>query len=65
MKGLFQQAKIVQRTKVKAHIQEEPQGLREDVATVVSGGIRGLQRVVQLKLTKKSQKRSQRHIYSI
>ena len=40
MKWLFQQTKSVQGTKIKVHIQEKPQGLREDVATVVSEGIR-------------------------
>ena len=37
MKWLFQQAKTVQRTKMKVHIQEKHQGLREDVSAVVSG----------------------------
>ena len=37
MKWLFQQAKIVQGTIIKVHIQENLQGLREDVAIVVMG----------------------------
>ena len=40
MRWCYQQAKAIQRTKVKVHIQREPQDLREEVATVVDGGIR-------------------------
>ena len=40
MKWLFQQAKTMHGSKTKEQIQDKPQDLREDVATVVSGGIR-------------------------
>ena len=40
MKWLFQQAKTVQDSKRKEQIQDKAQGLREDVITVISGGIR-------------------------
>ena len=40
MKWLLQQAKTVLRTKIKVQIKEKPQGLKEDVATVVSTDIR-------------------------
>ena len=40
MKWLFHQSKTVQGSKRKEQIQDKPQGSREDVATVASGGIR-------------------------
>ena len=40
MKRLFQQAKTVHSSKRKDQIQDKPQDLREDLATVVSGSIR-------------------------
>ena len=40
MKWLYQQAKTVQGSKRKEQIQHKPQGLKQDVTTVVSGGMR-------------------------
>ena len=40
MKWLWQQAKTALGTKIKVQIKEKPQGLKEDVTTVVSMDIR-------------------------
>ena len=48
MKWLFQQAKTVQGSKRKEQLQDRSQGLKNDVTTVASGGIkRTLQRMAK------------------